>query len=172
MSDNIQFWKKYKSCKIYDIEDLPVEIQKNIELAKEVSLNAYAPYSHYSVGAVIVTKSGRQFSSANTESCNFDSFCAETGAIAEWVKSAVKNPSVNHQDREEIDYIVVVGEPVEYEFLRNDVFVTPCGRCRQKLYEHCTGDTPVIGCNETIDKARIYKLSDLLPFAFTPKNLK
>ena len=172
MIDNSQFWNKYTSCEVYDIKDLPEDIQKNIELAYQISQNAYAPYSNYSVGAVIVTQSGRQFYSANTESCNFDSFCAETGAISEWTKAAIKNPSVNHIEREKIDYVVVAGEPVEYKFLRSDVFVTPCGRCRQKLYEHCTGDTLIIGCNETIDKARIYKLSDLLPFAFTPMNLK
>jgi cytidine deaminase len=172
MIDNSQFWNQYKSCEVYDIKDLPIEMQKNVELANQDRKKAYAPYSNYSVGAVIVTKSGKQISSANTETCNYDSVCAEAGAIAEWTKSSFSSSTENHPEREEISYVVVVGKPIESRTLRNDVFVTPCGRCRQRLYEHCYGNTTIVGCNETVDKARLYKLSDLLPFAFTPMNLK
>lgn len=174
MINKNDFWNKYKSCEIYNISDLPSKIQKSIEIAKNERRKAYAPYSHYGVGAVIVTEAGRNIPAANSETCNIDSICAEAGAIDDWTKITHEDPTTHELIREKIIYVVVVGSPFSSQEIepRPDMYVTPCGRCRQRLYEHCDGDTIIVGCNETLDKARVCKLGDLLPFAYTPQNLK
>lgn len=168
MIDKNEFWSKYKSFEVYDVSDIPNEIQKSIQLAKAESKKAYAPYSSYGVGAVIVTETGREIASSNSETCNYDVICAEAGAISQWTQIQ------NKTKREEITYVVVAGNLLEKEgsTLRSDIFITPCGRCRQRLYEHCKNDTIILSCNETLDKVRVFKLCDLLPYAFSPRNLK
>lgn len=164
-----EFWNNYESCKIYDIDTLPQEMIENIDKAKAERLKAYAPYSKYAVSAVLVTETGKAITGVNSENCIFDGTCAEAGAVASWTSTI--NPET--MTREEIVYVVVVGKTFESENLpsREDVYVTPCGRCRQRLSEHCLGDTIIVCTNETLTKARVCKLSDLLPFVYTPKNL-
>lgn len=164
------FWSKFNTCRVYNISELPPEIQEGINTAKNEREKAYAPYSNYAVAAVIITKTGKKISSVNSETCNYDSICAEAGAIAEWTKTAYLSFQGSEPKREEITCVIIVGGPLNNSKFREDVFITPCGRCRQRLYEHCSDDTIIVSVNESITKARIFKLFELLPFAFSPNN--
>jgi cytidine deaminase len=109
---------------------------------------AYAPYSHFPVGAAIRTESGKVFAGANMENASFpEGWCAETSAIAHMVMAGERK----------IAEVVVVAEKMAR--------ITPCGGCRQRLKEFGTPETLVHLCDaggivETV------KLGDLLPKAF------
>ncbi|MBN9161682.1 MAG: cytidine deaminase, partial [Myxococcales bacterium] len=57
-----------------------------VQRATAVRKNAYAPYSRYSVGAAIATKSGRIFEGCNVENASLGAtICAERGAIMQMI---------------------------------------------------------------------------------------
>lgn len=150
--------------KNFSLQTLSSEIKDAIEKAVEIRKNAYAPYSNYYVGAVILTKDGKQFCGSNAETANYDGTCAETGAISEYIASGAKKVG------DKIDFVVVIGgatnrSPIE------ESFATPCGRCRQRLHEHCSPNTKIICYNETVTSAKVFTLEELIPHAFGPENL-
>jgi len=89
------------------------------QAAVGAAAQAYAPYSHYPVGAAAVTADGRLVTGCNVENASFGlTLCAECGLISGLLLSGggrlVQFTCVN-----------AAGE-----------VITPCGRCRQLLYEH------------------------------------
>ncbi len=122
--------------------------------ARELS---YSPYSNYCVGAALLAKDGRIFTGCNIENAGYTpTNCAERTAIFKAVSEGVRDFSA----------IAVVGGK-RGEPLAEDC--APCGVCRQVLAEFCPADFPVIlGTPEHI---RPTTLGELLPLAFTAKNL-
>ena len=119
--------------------------------------NAYAPYSKYHVGACVLCKDGKTFYGANIENASYGATnCAERTAIF----SAVANGKHNFKA------LAVVGGKDGEELLPECM---PCGICRQVLAEFCSKEFPVV--LGTKDKFKVYKLEDLLPYAFTKENL-
>jgi cytidine deaminase len=123
------------------------------DAAREAMAQAYAPYSRFSVGAAILSESGRIFAGCNVENAAYpQGACAETGAISAMLLAGERR----------IAAILVVGEGPE--------LVTPCGGCRQRIREFARGDTPVhIAGPEGV--RRTFTLDELLPFSFGPDNL-
>lgn len=122
-----------------------------IERARQARDNAYAPYSHFPVGAALLTRSGEVFTGANVENALFGlSLCAERNALFHAVASGER----------EFEALAVVTEPG----------VTPCGPCRQALQEFDTGALRIIVA-DTHGHRRTYTLRDLLPDAFGPADL-
>ncbi len=129
-------------------KDTREELVKQAILARTMS---YSPYSRYAVGAALLTPSGRIFTGANVENAVLPlTICAERAAIF----SAVT------QGEKEFSAIAVVTENGG----------TPCGSCRQVLAEFGL-DTIVIIANTAGTILQTLKVSDLLPGAFTPKDL-
>ncbi len=125
---------------------------KLIEMAKEARKNAYAPYSNFKVGAALLTKSGRVFTGCNVENSSFGaSMCAERVAVFK---------AVNEGERE-FQAIAVVTDTKEPAM--------PCGLCRQVLSEFSL-DIKIYAANLNGD-VRETTLKDLLPYAFTKKDL-
>lgn len=123
-----------------------------VRIAKQARIWAYAPYSNYKVGAAVLTESGRIYEGVNVENSAYpDSICAERTAIF----TAVSNGEKKFQA------IAVV--------TKNGG--TPCGSCRQVMSEFGE-DILVIIADENEKILMEKKLSDLLPGAFTPKDLK
>lgn len=119
-----------------------------ITAAKEARQMAYAPYSHFSVGAAILCENGETVTGCNVENASYGmAICAERNAMTTAIMRGSKKPLA----------IAVAGEQGK--------ICPPCGACRQFLVEFNPQMTVVLE-----DKAGIttYILEDLLPafFAF------
>ena len=123
-----------------------------VELAMEARQKAYAPYSNYKVGAALLTSSGRLFSGCNVESAAYPtSMCAERVAVFK---------AVSEGEQDFVALAVVTGNGG-----------TPCGACRQVLAEFGLHLLVLIADAEGNIKQEA-TLSELLPGAFTPKDLR
>jgi cytidine deaminase len=123
-----------------------------IERAADAASRSYSPYSHFRVGAAIVTDAGDIITGANIENAAFGaSVCAETNAITTAAASGVRR----------IDTVGVVcldGDPC-----------TPCGDCRQVMREFGVARVVMRGRNGAI---RVMTLDQLLPASFGPEALE
>ena len=128
-----------------------------IAAAREAQDKAYAPYSKFHVGAALQFADGSVVTGCNVENASYGmTLCAETVAVAKAMADG---------KRGELVAVAVVGSGEE--------MVTPCGRCRQVLYELAGlgGTDPVIHCVGAEGKQDI-TLSTLLPAAFGPQSLE
>jgi cytidine deaminase len=121
--------------------------------ARSAREQAYAPYSGFRVGAALLAEDGRVFMGANVENAAWSpSICAERAALPAAVVAGARSFTT----------IAVVGE--------GDGPTTPCGVCRQVLYEFAP-DLVVIAAGETGQTARYVLSRDLLPHGFGPARL-
>ena len=124
--------------------------------AQKARQTAYTPYSHYCVGAALLTKSGKIYTGCNIENAAFTpGNCAERTAIFK---------AVSEGEREFEAIAIIGGREGE-----TADFCAPCGVCRQVIAEFCRKDFRIILGNENSIKE--YTLDKLLPFAFTDKDL-
>ena len=122
-----------------------------IQLAIEARENAYAPYSHWKVGAALLTADGKVYKGCNIENSAFTgTSCAERTAFF----SAIAKGEMNFSK------IAVVGGDETQGIV--DI-VTPCGVCRQVMSEFCDPDKFKIICAKSIDDYVEYTLRDLIP---------
>ena len=129
-------------------------LDKMLEMAREAMDHAYAPYSKFSVGAVIKAKSGKLYAGCNVENASYPAgSCAEQGAISAMVLGGDT----------EIQEMVVMGN--------GENLVSPCGSCRQRIREFAKSDAIIHIC----DRKGVRKsmtLGELLPVSFGPENLR
>ena len=136
-----------------DQKELYASLLASAVAAREFS---YSPYSGYRVGAALLGADGRIYTGCNIENAGYSpTNCAERTAVFKAVSEGVR----------EFTAIAVVGGSEE----ALDAACTPCGVCRQVLSEFCEPDMPVI--LGTPEEMRVLTLGELLPFAFTKKNL-
>ena len=132
-----------------------------LDIAIEARNRSYAPYSHYRVGAALMTKDGKVYTGCNIENAAYTpSNCAERTAIFKAVSEGDKD----------FEAIAIAGGP-EGE---GPVFCAPCGVCRQVLNEFCTGDLRIILCTGKTPTGygiKVMTLDNLLPESFGPSNL-
>ncbi|MDD3539019.1 MAG: cytidine deaminase [Atribacterota bacterium] len=127
--------------------------QKLINKAEEARLNAYAPYSKFTVGSAVMTKEGAIFTGCNIENASLGlSICAERVAIYKAVSSGYKS----------FKALAIIGDTEEP--------CTPCGACRQVMLEF-SPDMEVIMTNLN-QKIKITKAKELLPDIFQGEILK
>lgn len=123
-----------------------------IELARRVRERAYAPYSKFKVGAALLADDGRIFTGCNVENASYGlTICAERAAIFKAVSEGARR----------FVSIAVVAD--------TDDPVSPCGACRQVLWEFA-GDLRVVKANLK-GKKDTHLMSELLPHAFDKKVL-
>ena len=92
------------------------------EMAVKASDNAYAPFSHFHVGAALLASSGRAYTGVNVENSSFGAtICAERTAF-------VKAISEGERDFTAIEIAAKTADGKIAESL-------PCGICRQFMYE-------------------------------------
>lgn len=128
-----------------------------IEKALAAREASYSPYSHFAVGAALLSKDGRIFTGANIESAAYTpTVCAERVAFFTAV----------HQGVTDFSAIAVVGgkagEPVS-------AYCAPCGVCRQVMAEFCTEDFEIVLYDGETPK--VYTLNHLLPERFGKADL-
>ena len=110
-----------------------------VEKAEAAAANAYAPYSNYLVGAVVLARDGEEFVGVNVENAAYPlGVCAEKTAIGTAVTAGVR--------------------PGEIEAI--GITASPCGGCRQWLYEFRIGEVSYRAADGTI---RTAAAADLLP---------
>lgn len=129
-------------------------MDKNLEnLATNAYKKAYAPYSKFHVGAAIKTQSNACYSGCNVENASYGlTTCAERNAIANMV--------INQ--KETIEQVVIYTEAKK--------LTPPCGACRQVIAEFSDENTVVIATNH-LNEHKVWTIFELLPDAFTPKDL-
>jgi cytidine deaminase len=134
-----------------------------IEAARGAAANAWAPYSHFSVGAALLMADGSIVTGANVENASYGlSLCAETVAVAK--------ASAEGRMRDVVA-VGVIGGMAGKDGIEP---ILPCGRCRQVLNEAAQAgkrDLKVWCSGLTGGPIAEYSLSDLLPHAFGPANL-
>ena len=119
---------------------------------------AYVPYSGFTVGAALLTKSGKVYLGCNIENAAYGpSNCAERTAFFK---------AVSEGEREFSAIAVVGGKDGDAA----DIF-PPCGVCRQALYEFGGPELTVIMARSEDDYI-VTTLGDLLPYGFGPANLE
>lgn len=125
-----------------------------LDKAFEAMNNAYAPYSHYLVGACVLTKDGEYTLGANIENASYGATnCGErTAVFAAYAKGYRKD---------DIEALAIV--------TNGGRIGAPCGICRQVLSELLNKDTPIILSNGVDEK--ITNADELLPFSFGAEDL-
>jgi len=134
-----------------------MEYKELMEFAVKAREFAYTPYSHFKVGAALLAKNGKVYTGANIENASYTpTVCAERTAFFKAVSEGVR----------EFEAIAIVGGKEG----TLAPFCAPCGVCRQVMAEFCGRDFKVI--LGTPDHFDVYSLDEVIPFAFTPKDLK
>ncbi|HEX8261537.1 MAG TPA: cytidine deaminase [Allosphingosinicella sp.] len=137
-----------------------------VQHARRAALGAYAPYSRFSVGCAIESVDGEVVVGANMENaCYRLGVCAEIAALT----------AAQHAfGLAKVRRIAVAGGHVEEGALAGEAVCTPCGGCRQAIYEAAClsgSDLEVISANGAGSAVEMRRISELLPSGFGPANL-
>ncbi|PPC91849.1 MAG: cytidine deaminase [Methylobacter sp.] len=144
-------------------ENIPLEL---IKAAIEVARHAYAPYSHFAVGAAAVTTDGSLYTGANMENASYGlTVCAEIGAL---------QAACSAGKLADIVKIAVVGSPQSENFTTQSQLITPCGRCRQLILESAKlgqRDIEIWCASPNMTSIALHHSSTLLPHSFSADDL-
>ena len=137
-----------------------------VERARAAALSAYAPYSRFSVGCAIESVDGEIVTGSNLENaCYRLGICAEQSAL-----SAAQQAF----GLAKVARIAVAGGRIEEGTLGGDITCTPCGGCRQAIFEAASlsgRDVEVVSANGNGTGIETRRISELLPAGFGPDNL-
>lgn len=126
-------------------------MDKKFTLAIEAQNNAYAIYSNFKVGACVVLKDGNYFIGSNVENSSYGlTNCAERSALFACYSNGYR--------KEDILELVVC--------TNNEIPSSPCGACRQVIYELMEKDAVVTLINPKLVNTITLKVNDLLPLGF------
>ncbi len=135
--------------RVREVRHMKIDWESLRGLAVFASLQAYAPYSQFPVGAAAVVEDGRVVSGCNVENASYGvGLCAEC--------SLVSNLAMTGGGKL-VAFTCVDGH--------GDILM-PCGRCRQLLYEHSAEGMLL----ETVSGVKT--IDEVLPDAFGPRRLE
>lgn len=124
-----------------------------LSFAKAAMANAYAPYSHFQVGAALLGESGRVYTGCNVENASYGAtMCAERTAVFK---------AASEGERRFVAVAIVSS---------GGDFTYPCGMCRQVLAEFGLDMMVILENNK--GEVRVHTLRELLPHAFTGASLQ
>lgn len=127
-----------------------------MQKAQEARSFSYSPYSRFSVGAALLAKNGKIYTGCNVENAGYSATnCAERTAFFK---------AISEGEKEFAAIAIIGGKAGETSEL-----CAPCGVCRQVIAEFCEDNFIIILGNEKNYKQ--YTLGELLPLAFTDKDL-
>ncbi|AWN74425.1 cytidine deaminase [Legionella anisa] len=123
-------------------------IAKMISNAHKALAHSYSPYSKFSVACCICTDKDNLYTGINVENSSYGlAVCAETSAISAMVSAG----------EQRIKSMVVLAG--------TNLLCSPCGACRQRIYEFSTPDTLIHLCDKN-SILHSFKIDELLPLAF------
>lgn len=131
-----------------------------VQRALEARKQAYVPYSHWAVGAALLTKEGKVYEGCNIENAAYTpTNCAERTAFFKAVSEGERDFAA----------IAIVGA---YEREEPEKICAPCGVCRQVMMEFCDPDTfrVILGTKDGVQVSQTLK--EMLPYGFGPDVLK
>lgn len=118
-----------------------------IAAARQTQKNAYAPYSHFTVGAAVLAADGTVYTGCNVENSSYGlSCCAERNAVFHGAACGCR----------QFQAIAIVGDAAG--------FTMPCGACRQVMAEF---QIPYVIVTKPDDTYRVMTLAELLPHSFS-----
>lgn len=124
--------------------------------AKEARALSYSPYSHFAVGAAVLTKDGQVFVGANIENSSYPlCMCAE--------RNALYNAMLHGYKKDDFVALALSAD--------TDGPCSPCGACRQVISELFPRKAPIYMSNLKGDEQET-NIDELLPFAFSGDDLK
>ena len=131
-------------------------MEKKYQIAIEALNHAYAPYSHFSVGACLCLKNGEFISGANVENSSYGLCnCAERSALFSAYSKGYRKDDI-----------------LEIVVCTNNLYpAAPCGACRQVMVELMKMDAKVTLINPQLKNTVEYLVQDLLPYAFNGEDL-
>lgn len=133
--------------------------QELILEAKKAREKSYSPYSHFRVGAALLTKSGKLYHGCNIENASYSpTNCAERTAFFKAISEGER----------EFEKIAIVGG---LEGTEADELCAPCGVCRQVMMEFCKPEEFKVILADGKDKCIELTLKELVPYGFSPENL-
>ena len=132
-----------------------MKYQNVIDEAFKAMENAYAPYSHYHVGACVLCKDGKTFRGCNIENASF-------GATNCGERTAIFNAYSYGYRKEDIEALAIVSDGKRLG--------APCGICRQVLAELIGQDTPIILSNGK--EVLVTNIKELLPMQYDMTDLE
>lgn len=121
---------------------------------------SYVPYSHFRVGAALLTRDGKVYTGCNIENAAYTpTNCAERTAFFKAVSEGEREFTAiaiagGAEDKEELDYC------------------SPCGVCRQVMMEFCNPETFRIILVKSETEYQTFSLKEMLPLGFGPNNLQ
>ncbi len=128
--------------------------QELLELAVEARARSYSPYSHYAVGAALLTRDGKIYQGCNIENASFTpTICAERTAFFRAIYDGVRA----------FEAIAIIGS--------GETPAYPCGVCRQVMAEFCDKDFLIITANRDRTIVVPRTLEQMLPNSFGPKDM-
>ncbi len=136
-----------------------MEKEKLIQAALQAREHSYSPYSHYQVGAALLTKDGRIYQGCNIENAAYTpTNCAERTAFFKAI----------YEGEREFAAIAIVGGAEGGV----TAYAAPCGVCRQVMMEFCDPGEFLVIVAKSAEEYVEYRLEELLPMGFGPENLK
>ena len=144
------------------LNDLSKKEQKLVKASAKAMETAYNPYSNFFVGAALLHDDGSITAASNVENASYGgTICAERSALLK----------ANSLGKRDINTIAIIGRGKDFD---TEEVVSPCGICRQVIYEFSqisNHDIKIIMANSKQSKIKTAYISELLPLAFGPKDL-
>jgi cytidine deaminase len=130
-------------------------VSKLKKIAQRAAGNAHAPYSHFPVGAAVISAGGQVYAGCNVENASFGlTQCAERAALTAAIADGVR-PG-------DLQTLVI--------YMPGTSAHPPCGACRQVMHELMAADSTVVSCCDS-DEVRRWNRAQYLPDPFLPAAL-
>ncbi|HIH17271.1 MAG TPA: cytidine deaminase [Nanoarchaeota archaeon] len=143
-------------------EELDLIQQNLLDEAAAVMETAYNPYSHFYVGAALLSLDGQIITGSNVENAAYGStICAERAAILRANAKGIRT----------FEKVAIIGRGESFDTTE---VTAPCGSCRQMLFESSQvseRNLELIMATTRKDKIILATMEEILPLAFGPKDL-
>lgn len=128
-----------------------MDAKELMKIARKARQNAYAPYSHFAVGAALLAESGRVYTGCNIENASYGlTCCAERNAIFAAVCAGERR----------FKMLAVAADSLEP--------VAPCGACRQVIAEF---GIPLVVMGNLKEATKTMTAEELLPYGFGQESM-